>query len=238
MEYITIKKSRFGHPRLAPGTYIINNSGYYFDKLVETIDKKHFTIIDNIKKDIHQIILYPKYDEIFENMQKIIDANVILVFYPSQEKEIKLISSYFYEDYVTFEFDKLFFLETTKHIKQHDNTTILKQIFIKLQPKYNFNPSYFYKLYESSGTKFLNEWWKDIEKDIEDYPTLKLAKERSKSKYGFQSCIEPCLYYDLFGKYYNGFLGNSKDLIEFLKDNKTNEKLEEFFNQVDEDFEN
>lgn len=238
MEQIKIKLNKFERPSLTPATYIINNSGYYFDKLLETIDKKHFTTIETIEKDKHQIILYPMYEELVKNLQNIIDANLTIIFYPSQEKEIKLISSYFYEDSVSFIFDKLFFLESTKDIFQNENTKILKQIFIKLQPIYNWNPSYFYRLKENSGTKFLIDWWKDVEADIDKYPTLKLALNKAKSKYSFQSCIEPCLYYDLYGKYYNDFLGNSKDLIEFLKDKGDNKVIKEFLEQGDDYFEN
>jgi hypothetical protein len=133
--------------------YMVNEYGYYGDFIIRAIPKENIRTLETLEADNVQIVLYPTYENIIEYKEKILNSKVILVFYPTQEKEIQFISSYFKHIELPFNvapfFDflglNLSFHEVKELAKTHSSYRIL-YVFLQTREYFGLNPSNFYKV--------------------------------------------------------------------------------------------
>lgn len=134
--------------------FMVNEEGYYFDFIINEIDEKYFTTIDKMNQNEIQIIKYPKYETIINNLDKIINSNLVILLLKTQEKEIELISTYFkkidtpFNTTILTDFLNLDNFSINEILEQAKTNKMFRfiYVFVKIKRLFNLNSSRLYKI--------------------------------------------------------------------------------------------
>lgn len=183
--------------------FMINEEGYYFDFIINNIEKKYFTSIDKLNKSDIQIIKYPKYEDIIENLNEIINSNAIILLFKTQKKEIELISTYFkkidtpfntttitdFLELSPFSIDELFIQAKTNNFMR------FIYVFLRIKHIFNLNTSKIYKINEKKmNHSFVKSDFSMIDKN--QFPNAYLYYSKSLGHFSLDIFFN-LLFYDL-----------------------------------------
>ena len=183
--------------------YMINEEGYYFDFIINNIEKKYFTSIDKLNKDEIQIIKYPKYEDIMKNLNEIINSNAIILLFKTQKKEIELISTYFkkidtpFNTTIVTDFLELSSFSTDEIFEQAKTNNLFRFIYVFLRIKqiFNLNTSNLYKINKNNmNFSFVKSDFSLIDKN--QFPNAYLFYSKSLGHFNLDIFFN-LLFYDL-----------------------------------------
>ena len=183
--------------------FMINEEGYYFDFIINTIEKSYFTSIDKLnEKDIH-IIKYPTYEEIIEHINKIINSNSLILLFKTQKKEIELISTYFkkidtpFNTTIVTDFLELSPFSIEELFEQAKTNNLFRFIYVFLRTKhlFNLNTSKLYKINKDNlNVSFVKSDFSSIDKN--QFPNAYLFYSKSLGHFNLDIFFN-LLFYDL-----------------------------------------
>jgi hypothetical protein len=191
------------HLNLIGKQYLINNEGYYFDYILNGIDKKYFTDIEDLKDNEIQIVKYPSYEQLKSNFDKLIKSNAVILLLKTQKKEIELISTYFKR--IDLPFNVIPFLDyldipnfSLNEIFEQSKTKLFFRIiyvFIKTKHIFNLNPSNFYGINMDNCEEVYSKLdFKDIKE--EQFPNAYLYYQKALGHFSVDIFFA-LLFYDL-----------------------------------------
>jgi hypothetical protein len=169
-----IKTTNEGYLQLTGKQYMINEEGYYFDFIINVINQEYFTTIQNLEKDKLQLLTYPTYEELVDNLEKIINSNAVILLLPTQKKEITLLSTYFKKLETPFNITPLldylgqsdFSLEGLEDLAKNNLLYKIIYVFIKTKHAFNLNSSNLYQINENNCEQvFSKSDFKTIQKE-------------------------------------------------------------------------
>jgi hypothetical protein len=183
--------------------FMINEEGYYFDFIINNIEKNYFTSIDKLNKDDIQVIKYPKYEELMENLNEIINSNSLILLFKTQKKEIELISTYFkkidtpFNTTIVTDFLELSPVSIDEIFKQAKTNNLFRfiYVFLKIKHMFNLNTSKLYKINKNNmNFSFVKSDFSSIDKN--QFPNAYLFYSKSLGHFNLDIFFN-LLFYDL-----------------------------------------
>lgn len=209
-----------GYLELIGKQFMVNEEGYYFDFIINKIEDKYFTSIDKLNQDEIQIIKYPSYESIINNLDNIINSNVIILLLKTQKKEIELISTYFKKIDLPFntipvrDFLEMNSFSINEILKQAKTDKFFRfiYVFLRVKERFNLNTSRLHNINRNNiQMSFVKSDFKSIDKN--QFPNAYLFYSKSIGSFNLTIFFD-LLFYDLV-KYSDKKIDYLLKLIQF-----------------------